>query len=91
MAKLTLQVRTEDNLLEILMKGESCCWVVAEDKIQMITNVHVVNFDGKQMIQGIFDPDSPVVDNGRLAVRFFDACIVNCEIEFESRNPVSYL
>ena len=46
MAKLTLQVRTEDNLLGLLAKSESLAWVVAEDKVQKITHVQVVNFSG---------------------------------------------
>jgi len=55
MAKLTLQVRTEDNLLGLLAKSESSAWVVAEDKVQKITHVQVVNFSGTQMIEGVFD------------------------------------
>jgi len=91
MAKLTLQVRTEDDLRELLKQGESCCWVVADEKIPLITNVQIVSFDGTQMITGQFDAESERLDNGRLAIKFFDACIVNCSIEFTTRNPVTYI
>lgn len=94
MAKLTLQVRTENNLLELLAKCESPRWVVAKDKVDQITHVHVVNFDGTQMIEGIFDRNGSHWDMempNRLVVRFFDGKIINCEVDFKGRqNPVYY-
>lgn len=90
MPKLTIQVRTHDNLLELLAKGESPAWVVAAEKQSILTNVQVVNWDGTQMIQGVFDPSSTRREDGRLVIQFFDASIVNCNIKFD-QNPVRYL
>lgn len=47
--------RTHSNLLDLLAKGESADWVVAEDKVQKITHFQVVNFTGTQMIEAVFD------------------------------------
>lgn len=91
MSKLTIQVRTRDNLSELLNRGESPAWKVAKGNEKKITNVQVVNWDGTQMIEGVFDPGSPRRDDGKLILRFFDAHIVNCNVTFEGRNPVRYI
>lgn len=92
MSKLTLQLRTRDNLLELLARGESPAWVVAEDKIQKITHVQVVNWDGSQMIECEFDRNASWRrEDGRLVVKFLNACIVNCNVKFEGQNPVRYI
>jgi hypothetical protein len=43
MARLTIQVRTQDNLLDLLARGESPAWIVAKDKQERITHVQIVN------------------------------------------------
>ena len=43
MGKLTIQVRTKDNLLELLSNGESPEWNVGKGKEDEITNVQVIN------------------------------------------------
>ncbi len=95
MPKLTLQVRTRDNLLELLSKNESGAWVVGKDKVQQITHVQVVNFDGTQMIEGVFDRNAShylvVKDKDRLVIKFLDGRIVNCNVEFKGENPVRYV
>lgn len=95
MSKLTLQVRTRDNLLELLSKNESGAWVVGKDKVQQITHVQVVNFEGTQMIEGVFDRSAShyvvVNDKDRLVIKFLDGRIVNCNIEFNGENPVRYV
>ena len=91
MAKLTVQVRTGDHLLDLLANGESPAWIIASDKESEITNVQVVNWNGTQMIEGVFDPDSPRREDGRLVLRFFDACIMNCDVSFDGQNPVRYI
>ena len=92
MPKLTLRVRTENDLGELLAREESPAWVVAEDKENWITKVQIVNFDGTQMIEGVFDRHgSQRREDGRLILRFFDGRIVNCKVEFDARNPVRYI
>lgn len=81
MAKLILQVRTADNLLDLLAKSESAAWVIAEDKVQKITHVQIVNFTGTQMIEGVFDRNASYrTEDSRLVLRFLDGRIVNCDI-----------
>ncbi|MCY7286251.1 MAG: hypothetical protein LH679_23085 [Cyanobacteria bacterium CAN_BIN43] len=92
MAKLTLQVRTEDNLLGLLAKSESSAWVVAEDKVQKITHVQVVNFSGTQMIEGVFDRSASFRrEDGRLVLKFLDERIISCDVQFVGQNPVRYI
>jgi hypothetical protein len=42
MPKLTVQVRTSDDLRNLLAQGESPAWVIADDRIQEITHVQVI-------------------------------------------------
>jgi len=95
MPKLTLQVRTRDNLLELLAKNETGDWKVGKERIHHITHVQVVHFDGMQMIEGVFDRNAsyylaPPKDD-RLLVKFLDGRIVNCKVQFTSDNPVHYI
>ena len=91
MQKMTIQVRTSDNLLDLLRDQKSGCWVVAQGKEQEITHVDVVNFNGSQRIEACFNPSSSErLDDGRLIIAFTNACIRNCSISFDSRNPVRY-
>jgi hypothetical protein len=92
MPKLTVQVRTQDDLRDLLSSGASAAWVISDDRQQQITHVQVVNFDGVQMIEGVFDRNaSSRREDDRLIVRFLDGRIVNCKIEFDSQNPVRYI
>jgi hypothetical protein len=91
MPKLTVQVRTRDDLRELLATGASPAWVIAEDREQFITHVQIANFDGTQMIEGVFDRHgSQRRDDGRLVLRFLDGKIVNCALAFDAQNPVRY-
>jgi hypothetical protein len=91
MQKLTIQVRTSDNLLDLLKAGESGNWVVAQGKEQEISAVEIVCFDGSQKIEATFDAQrSNRLSDGRLIIAFTDACVRNCAVSFDSRNPVRY-
>ena len=95
MPKMTLQVRTHNNLLELLSKNESGAWVVGKSKVEQITHVQVVSFDGTQMIEGVFDRNASyyvVIENKeRLVIKFLDGRILNCNVEFNGENPVRYV
>lgn len=91
MPKLTVQVRTRGNLLKLLAAGESPAWVVAEDREPKLTHVQVVNFDGTQMIEGVYDRTSKRREDGRLVIRFLDGRISNCVVKFSSQNPVRFI
>jgi hypothetical protein len=91
MTKLIIQVRTADNLLDLLKANKSGNWVVAQGKEQEITDVEIVSFDRTQKIEGTFDiSNSFRLDDGRLAIGFTNACIRNCSISFDGQNPVRY-
>jgi hypothetical protein len=91
MTKLLIQIRTADNLLDLLRGNKSGNWIVAQGKEQEITDVEIVSFDGTQKIEGTFDAaNSFRVDDDRLVIAFTDACIRNCSISFDGRNPVRY-
>ncbi|MEB3212548.1 MAG: hypothetical protein VKL39_14405 [Leptolyngbyaceae bacterium] len=83
MPKLTLQVRTHDNLLELLAQSESAAWIVAEEKVGKITHVQIVNFEGTQMIEAIFDRNASYKDDNRLVIKFLDGHVVNCSMQFD--------
>lgn len=92
MAKLIVQVRTNDDLCNLLAAGESPAWVIAPDKEKFITHVQIVKFDGTQMIEGIFDKnESRRRGDGRLILHFLDGRIVNCHVNFDGQNPVRYI
>lgn len=91
MTKLTIQVRTADNLLDLLRANKSGNWVVAQGKEQEITDVEIVSFDGTQRIEDPFDAENSFrLDDGWLMIAFTNACIRNCSINFDGRNPVRY-
>jgi hypothetical protein len=91
MPKLTVQVRTRDDLRDLLAAGESPAWVISEERQQQLTHVQIVNFEGTQMIEGIFDrTGSGRREDNRLILRFLDGRIVNCDVRFDGQNPVRY-
>jgi hypothetical protein len=92
MPKHSVQVRTNDDLRELLAQQESAAWVVADDRERQLTHVQIVNFGGTQMIEGIFDREaSSRREDGRLVLRFLDGRIINCDVQFDGQNPVRYL
>jgi hypothetical protein len=92
MPKLTLQIRTRDNLAELLTAGESPAWKINVKREPSIDRVRIVNFDGTKMIDGKYErARSHRRNDGRLIVCFSDARIVNCRVSFDGRNPVRYL
>jgi hypothetical protein len=91
MTKLIIQVRTSDNLLDLLKAHKSGDWVVAQGKEQEITDVEIVSFDGTQKIEGTFNAANSLrLDDGKLVIAFTSGCIRNCSISFDGRNPVRY-
>ena len=88
---LTLQLRTHDNLLELLAAGESPAWVIAIERVSRIGQVHIINFNGTQRIEAAFDSAASTWrSDRRLIVRFHTGRLVNCKVEFHGRNPVEY-
>ena len=91
MPKLVVQVPTHNDLRSLLARGESPAWIIAEEQQQQITQVQIVNFEGAQVIEGVFDPNaSSRREDGRLVQRFLDGRIVNCRGQFDGQNPVRY-
>ncbi|MBD1804089.1 hypothetical protein H6F98_01185 [Microcoleus sp. FACHB-SPT15] len=95
MPKLILQVRTKDNLLELLAKNQTGDWIVAKEKTHHITHIQVLNWEGTQMIEGIFDRNASYYltppNANRLLVKFLDGRIVNCKVKVGDPYALRYL
>jgi len=93
--KLILQVRTRGNLLELLAKNQTGDWIVAKEKIHHITHIQVLNWEGTQMIEGVFDRNASYYlappDDNRLVVKFLDGRIVNCNVKVGYPFALRYL
>jgi hypothetical protein len=75
----------------VLKAGKSGYWIVAQGKEQEITDVKIVNFDGTQKLEGAIDTENCFrLDDSRLLIAFTDGCIRNCNISFDTQNPVRY-
>ena len=89
---MLLQIRTKDDLVELLGAGISHAWRVAESRLDKITNVEIYNFNGSAKLVGTFDRENTIIlDNGRVAVAFKDARIEQCEYKWVGQNPVKYV
>ena len=60
--------------------------------VTVVTHIQIVNFEGTQMIEGVFDRNgSARRSDDRLILRFLDGRIVNCNVHFDAQNPVRYI
>jgi hypothetical protein len=81
-AKVTVQVRTHDNLLDVLAAVESHRWRVDVDSEKKLAHVEIVNFD-------VYDhTGSYRHDDNDLVLCFLEGRIVNFSVEFSGQNPV---
>ena len=89
---MLLQIRTKDDLVELLGAGISHAWRVAESRLDEITDVEIYNFNGSAKLVGAFNRENTkILDNGRVAVAFKDARIEQCEHKWVGQNPVKYV
>ncbi len=88
---MKLQIRTKDNLVELLKKGISHAWRVNKGRLNSITEVEIYDFSGKAKISGTFDREnSQILENGRVAVAFKDAKIEQADYKWVGQNPIKY-
>jgi len=88
----TLQLRTADDLRDLLKEGVSRSWVISEDRLSDIRSVEIYSFDGKQVLKGGFNKINSHRDSdGRLVIAFDNGMIVNSNMNWDSRNPVRYV
>jgi hypothetical protein len=88
---MKLQIRTKDNLVELLKKGISHAWKVNKGRLNSITEVEIYDFSGKAKISGRFDREnSQILENGRIAVAFKDAKIEQTDFKWVGQNPIKY-
>jgi hypothetical protein len=88
---MKLQIRTKDNLVELLKKGISHAWRVNKGRLNSITEVEIYDFNGKAKISGTFDREnSQILENGRVAVAFKDAKIEQADYKWVGQNPIKY-
>ena len=89
---MILQIRTKDNLDELLRHGNSPSWVISEWRVNQIKTVEIYQFDGKKVLIADFDAShSSRTDNGRLIVAFKNGTIKECEHKWIGQNPVKYI
>lgn len=89
---MILQIRTKDNLEDLLRHGNSPSWVVSEGKVNDIEKVEIYQFDGKRVLKAGFDKSlSSRTESGRLIVAFSNGKIEECEYKWIGQNPIKYI
>jgi uncharacterized protein YjbI with pentapeptide repeats len=93
--KLTLRLRTNDNLLELLAAGKSGEWKVGKNKENEISKVQIFNWDRTLMLEASLDISntSRRTEDNRLIVGLgADAKISKCHppLEWKGQNSVKY-
>ena len=79
---MVVNVRTQDDLRELLRNRASGNWIIGERRVPQITKVRVFNWDNSQVLKGDFDRASCIrVEDGRLII-----AMRNCRIENFARN-----
>lgn len=89
---MTLQLRTNDDLIKVLSEGISSPWKINLERLKQLTHVEIYSFDGNARIIGTFDLDKTRIlsDGKRVAIAFKDAKIEQCEIRWVGFSPVRY-
>lgn len=89
---MILQIRTKDNLDDLLRHGNSPSWVVSDGKINAIEKVELFQFDGKRVLKADFDSSlSKRTESGRLIVAFSNGTIEEFEHKWIGQNPIKYV
>ncbi len=92
--KLTLRLRTNDSLLELLAAGKSGKWKVGKNQENAISQVQIFNFEGTLMLEASLDiSNTSRTEHNRLIVGLgADAKIIKCDPPFEwkGQNPIKY-
>lgn len=94
MSKLTVRVRTKDDLIQLLQQGGSGWWKLDKFREENLTNIEVYNWDGSLVIKAEYEAQiSQRNENNRLYLGFKNAKIetVNPPLKWQGRNPVNYV
>jgi hypothetical protein len=79
---MVVNVRTQDDLRELLRNRASGNWIIGANRVPQITKVRVFNWENNQVLKGDFDPASCIRDaDGRLII-----AMRKCRIENFARN-----
>ena len=88
---MIIKLRTRDKLEDLLKKGKSESWIVAEGRENEFKKVEIYQFDGKRVIIADFDKSkSTRTEGGRLIVAFINGKLVDCNYKWNGQNPVKY-
>lgn len=88
---MILQIRTKDNLEELLKHFNSPAWIIAEAREKDIQQVEIFQFDGKRVLKGDFDKDHSFrTTEGRLVVVFQNGKIEDADHKWIGQNSVKY-
>jgi len=89
---MKLLLRTKKDLRIILKDEKSPAWRIAEARVSKITEVNIVDFEGKQMITAEFDLEGSFRNSeNKLVVSFTNASIVRCDISWKGQNSVNFV
>lgn len=93
---MTIRIRTNDNLINLLRNGESPAWRVSKWRADYIQNVEIYNFDGTLCLKGDYSKSRSrwIKDhNGkdRLIVAFDNGCIYKSNYKWIGQNPIKYV
>lgn len=94
MSKLTVRVRTRDNLTQLLKEGGSGWWTIAKFRDTNLGQIEVYNWDGTLVIKAEYNPQtSQRNENNKLYLGFKNAKIeaVNPPLKWHGQNPVNYV
>ncbi|TAE23218.1 MAG: hypothetical protein EAZ92_14860 [Candidatus Kapaibacterium sp.] len=89
---MLIQVRTKDSLTTLLKHGCTGDWIIGKHKTPHIKRIRVVAFSGTTMFEAdVLSVKPHPTLPGRFIVCFNNPSHVSpCNVEFTSRNPVTY-
>jgi hypothetical protein len=88
---MILQIRTKNNIDELLQNGKSPAWVISEYRLPQIIKVEIYQFDGKRVLKADFNAElSTRTENDRLVVAFSNGVIEDSNHDWDGQNPVRY-
>ena len=89
---MILQIRTQDNLEELLRNGNSYAWTISDNEVRQLKQVEIYQFDGKRVLKADFDSvRSRRTNNSRLIIAFNNRKIEESDHKWLGDSPVKYI
>jgi hypothetical protein len=91
---MILNIRTRDNLHDLLGSGQTGEWVISTEKLYLLSKVRIYSWDGKQVLIGDFEPTlTHRLPNRRTLIGFTHGVIVSSYLDwfkFFRQSPIVY-